>query len=531
VAVEIDAIAVRGARRARPTEILLVWLLGTVPLFLLLPYVAYMLAPPTGDEPFYLVTAISIIEDGDIDERNNYAEQDYLQFAATCEEMDASRWGTGYYDDRTTNTPGVIVRGIRNDCPHHSVNGLAVKLVSQDIGGPLYPHAARGVIRDGLYSKHGVGLPILISPFYAIGGRFGVMAFLVTMSGLIGVNVWLLALAIAGSRRLSYLVWGLVQFSAPIVCHSFLVFPAIPAALLVIYAYRRIDSYGSSGTRAGVAETLRMLLTGIVLGLLPWLHDIYLTLVMPFVGWFGMLHFGSGERRRWSCAAALLLPFAMLSLLLLYHHHWLYGTVLPNFLDHDRFLPPAFIPVNLLGMVFDQKYGLLIYAPVFLIALVGCTRATDRTTAVLSPLLLVTPYVLAVASYEKWWGQWCPPARYLVPILPLLAAPLAREMAEHEGRHFRGWTTVLAAASLLISMLLLSHPHLMWNWETTDPAALFLWLGGVSGARLLPAIVTGRLPDVVDICVQWAWLSATLALVLSLRRRSSAPSPRGSSNP
>ncbi|GIW04201.1 MAG: hypothetical protein KatS3mg059_0821 [Thermomicrobiales bacterium] len=38
------------------------------------------LNPLTGDEPFYVMTAISLVEDGDLDETNNYANRDYERF-------------------------------------------------------------------------------------------------------------------------------------------------------------------------------------------------------------------------------------------------------------------------------------------------------------------------------------------------------------------------------------------------------------------------------------------------------------------
>ena len=38
------------------------------------------------------------------------------------------------------------------------------------------------------------------------------------------------------------------------------------------------------------------------------------------------------------------------------------------------------------------------------------------------------PYFLVVADYRVWWGEWCPPARYLATITPLLAAPLAQSL-------------------------------------------------------------------------------------------------------
>ncbi|MEA2448000.1 MAG: hypothetical protein QOK47_1637, partial [Actinomycetota bacterium] len=45
-----------------------------------IPQVVRALDPLTGDEPFYVMTALSITRDGDLDESNNYEQRDYDSF-------------------------------------------------------------------------------------------------------------------------------------------------------------------------------------------------------------------------------------------------------------------------------------------------------------------------------------------------------------------------------------------------------------------------------------------------------------------
>ena len=40
-------------------------------------------------------------------------------------------------------------------------------------------------------------------------------------------------------------------------------------------------------------------------------------------------------------------------------------------------------------------------------------------------LIALVPYVVVIATYRVWWGEWGPPARYLVPIAPFAAGALA----------------------------------------------------------------------------------------------------------
>ena len=55
-----------------------VFLVSFLVLALFTPRVTTYLDPTTGDEPFYLMTAISILKDGDLNECNNYTQHDEL---------------------------------------------------------------------------------------------------------------------------------------------------------------------------------------------------------------------------------------------------------------------------------------------------------------------------------------------------------------------------------------------------------------------------------------------------------------------
>src|SRR4051812_15276839 len=46
----------------------------------IVPMVLARLDPMTGDEPFYVMTAISLVRDHDLDESNNYGQRDYDAF-------------------------------------------------------------------------------------------------------------------------------------------------------------------------------------------------------------------------------------------------------------------------------------------------------------------------------------------------------------------------------------------------------------------------------------------------------------------
>jgi 4-amino-4-deoxy-L-arabinose transferase-like glycosyltransferase len=128
-----------------------------------------------GDEPHYLLAAHSIVDDGDVDVRDEYRERAYSEF---------------------------------------------------------YPHQLRphGRPIDGrLNEPHGVGFPLLIAPAYAIGGARGVEVFLAAIA----------ALAVALAYRLGVRVapdpWALgaalaVGLSPPFVAYGTAVYPELAAA-------------------------------------------------------------------------------------------------------------------------------------------------------------------------------------------------------------------------------------------------------------------------------------------------------------
>src|SRR5205809_6841739 len=73
------------------------------------------------------------------------------------------------------------------------------------------------------------------------------------------------------------------------------------------------------------------------------------------------------------------------------------------------------------GLLFDQQFGLIPNAPVYLCAVAGMVvmlwRGPRRLP--LELLFMIVPYFLIAASFTSWWGGTTPPARSFVPLPPL----------------------------------------------------------------------------------------------------------------
>ncbi len=531
-------------------EPLLAWGLAMAVFLALLPHLLDWLNPVTGDEPFYLMTAISLLQDHDLDESNNYDGQDYWRFAPTCQEMRRPNWGL-VGDPAIENLPGLLAPGLRNDCGDIGVPFL--KELST-----LPPHFSKGIQRAGSYTKHGLGLSFLIAPAYALGGRPLVVGLIAAMAALLGVNLWLLAFETTGRRGVAWLSWGLLLFSSPLLCYAFLIFPATPAALLVGYSWRRLRLSARAQQQARPDwqpnGPWRAVLIGLCIGFLPWLHSVYLSISAGlFLYWLAGGRVGRWRQNRrrgltslnlsqlfpagWSPAAlaGLFLPLLFLGGLFVTFYLYYYGAPLPNTQDHAGFAPLTEIPLSLAGLLFDQKYGLLIYGPLYLLAFAGLWQMAGRTPDALENAarrsdlawmgVVALPYILVIASYNQWWGEWCPPARYLVPVLPLLAVPLSLALVELNGRFFRLVAALLSSLSLAVSIMFMYNPHLMYNWQTLKPAVSLSWLEAnlpfMSGAglgQLLPSYVSNL--TINGGGANWlaalVWLALALATLLLL---------------
>ena len=151
----------------------------------------------------------------------------------------------------------------------------------------------------------------------------------------------------------------------------------------------------------------------------------------------------------------------------------MYGTFDPQapYGNFAQQVVAANIPRGLLGLLVDQKFGLLVYSPLYLLALAGAwlmlRRSHQRAQAV---AIIVTAglFVLATTRFYMWWGGTSAPARFLVPILPLAAPLIAVAIDRLDDRLGRAAVVTLTIATLAIAaiaaashreQLLYSNPH------------------------------------------------------------------------
>lgn len=411
---------------------------------------------PQGDEPHYLMVADSILHDHDVSLADDYAAGRYRAFF-----------------DGTLE-------------PHYRVRG-----------------------RHGeIYSLHAVGLSLLILPAYAAGGYPAASFFMALLAALLAREIRELIRAWSASEGLAEGVGWLVALSPPLIHYAGLVFTEVPAALAVAVALRRGRDPSTASRPAGLAWAAAIVA-------LPWLNVRYAAVAAILVA----LALAARPPRR--VAAVLVSAVALSAAALAIWHYQLYGFFDPRRVYGRR---PEFslaaLPEGVQGLLLDQEFGLLAYAPVFVLAVPGLVvlaRSGRRLAAACAALLLVA--VLTAGAWPMWRGGFNPPARFLVPVVPVLALGVAAALRGGLG----AGAVLLMGWSLWTGLAGGWDPRLVHR-DREGTAPFFRERSGAEEwTRLLPAYVLPE-EEADRHRLAWIWVVALGLAAVPWRRQ---PTPAG----
>lgn len=353
-------------------------LLGGLLLFVLLS-VAYTFsvdirasrgAAITGDEPFYLLTTQSIIEDGNLDLKEEYWSRSYDEFF---------------------------------DHP----DGLWRQSVPTEDGRLLSPHDP--------------GLSLLLVPGYAVGGLLGVQVELLLLAALAFVLLFVFVTRVSGSILASWVATLFIALSASSFVYATEIYPEVPAALLLIASLLVVSREPGSGVWTGLA--LAALLTG-----MAWLGVKYVPLALPVAGYFLLRSQASGRATVLAIgvlSGAYYVWFHLSTFggLTPYSVNIVYaGGSSPEVLgDHLAFTNRLY---RLWGLFIDERFGVGRWAPVLLAAvaslpLVARGGGMQRLVLGLIGMQMLIATFVAI-TMMGWWF----PGRTLMTVLPLFAVPL-----------------------------------------------------------------------------------------------------------
>jgi hypothetical protein len=407
-----------------------------------------------GDEPHYLIITESVRRDGDLRIENNHQQRDYQAF----------------------------------------------------FGGQLRPDFMQRGQDGAIYSIHAPGLPILVLPAYAVAGLYGVVVFLALLASLCALAVFDVAEALAG-RTAAVVTWLAVAFTAPLVPYAWSIFPELPGALIVAWAVKWLIARDD-------VPVSRWLLRGAVLGALPWLH----TKFVVFAALFGLAF----ALRLWPKIrqlAALLVPLGASGFAWLYSFYAIYGRFDPEAPYGgytDVYVLTRNIPHGLLGLFFDQKFGLLFYSPIYVAAIVGAWllwRKREQRFLVLVLAAIVLAFAASTARLYMFWGGSSAPARFLVPIVPCLAPLIAMAIAHARTAFARSMVSLSISIGLVLSAAAILWPRRLLFFS--DPHGRARWLELLQGPSPLASVIpTFTDPDwTAHIVPLAAWIATALVAV------------------
>ena len=345
------------------------------------------------------------------------------------------------------STLGIDAFGTSNyggDEPHHL---LTAESIAEDRTPDLtdeyrartydsyYPYAIqpRGVLTsNNLNEPHGLGFPLLIAPAFAIGGETGVELFLAALAALAVALAYLLALrAVPDPWALGAAV--AVGISPPMLAYSTAVHPQLAAGVALAGAALfalRLDEHPSR--RASFACFL-------LLATLPWLGVQFVPAGLV-IGAIALRALRKAQRA-WTTLVGLEVVAVSIAVYLSVNDN-LYGGPTPHSAElggatgTGAEFPLGYLErsYRLAALLIDREVGLLRWAPVVALALVGAwlllrerrgrlaraipeLRREEQATTICA-LAAGTQFLTAAFLAPTMFGFWFP-GRNLVAVLPL----------------------------------------------------------------------------------------------------------------
>lgn len=483
VARRFDSTPIPPARRSKFA--VPIGLAVVVSLYLALAFATLLAAqarhtrPITGDEPHYLVMARGLVVYGTLEQTQPYRDA----FATRA-------FFPGWPAAGTEPTPQTT----------HAVVG---------------PH--------GLYNVHNIGLPALIAIPYAIGGVFGVHAFLILCSALIVVLAW----KITGvwTTHTAIRLWSVVAVAValPFLPASSQIYPDLLAgviALLGCYWFMTAERRRALLTLLGLAT---------VVAFLPWLQLKFApACALLVVAIIAKSMFSTRSARTVIVLGAVsVASFVALAL----YNRYAFGQITGPYQTGALVANRTSLMV-LLGLHYDQNQGLLLQNPLALLGVVGIGWMTIKHRVESALVLLVFASLIVFnAMHPAWYGAysfsgrfaWSAAAVFVVPTLyalvqlgerrPRVFGPIVAASVLVQSYFFVQYavlavdlynrTRLFEAHGVLVdSYSVLFYPLQRWLPAFTDPGSAFHY-----GPNLAWAIVLATL--LIAGFVRRRWLAAT----------------------
>lgn len=428
----------------------------------------------TADEPQYLVSAISLGEDGDLDIADELREGAFVPF-------------------------------------HEQV--LPEQTRRLDDGRRVSPH-------DPL-------LPVLLAAPMAVGGWLAAKLTLAALAGVLAAAMlWVAVRRFAVSPAVATVVVLAFAAVSPLVVYGTQVYPELAAALAVTAAIGAVTAPPTRG---------RVLLVVVALAALPWLALKYAPVVAALglvVAWCWGRRAG-----RWvpvvAVAAVLVADLALFAVVhQVVYDGWTAYAAGDHFVGGELTVmgvQPDYASrtVRLVNLLVDRQFGLAAWAPIFLFAIPALAALARRrppgAVALVLPLAAgwLNATFVALTMHGWWW-----PGRQVVVVVPTVVLAVAWFVEQVRGpavaepgpdrtavRRWAAWRSAgavavaagVAAWAWLLVEVLTGQRALVVDFATSANPVLRAW------QQLLP---DGQRNLPVDRALVGAWIAAFAVLAV-----------------
>lgn len=373
--------------------------------------------PPTGDEPYLLLSTESLLSSGNLDLEDDFNRKADRQIHPMSFREDFESW-----------------------------------------------HYIRGKNGES-YTYHGLLLPFLYLPGYALLGRLGLCALLASVCAILLRGLHSLLRESGFSPGTAKTTMGLLAIASPLPVFTVFLSVDMPTAALA-----------TAGIYACITRRTGLLVA--VVAMLPWIHHKSALIAGGLV--LGAI-FTLGWRR--ALVGGLALAVSGLSLAAFAAKYTAVPVWPPSeflsFYNSEYQLGFAFshIPAAIFGTLFDRHLG-VVWFPALLLSFPGLflLRGTRVSPGFITAS--AAPYLVVLLMFNQWIGGGGAPGRMLVLVLPLAAIAMAAAVEKMSPTRL---------GNALIGFFFLAGSALLWIISSI-PALAF-----VSARERVEKLVAGRL--------------------------------------
>jgi 4-amino-4-deoxy-L-arabinose transferase-like glycosyltransferase len=332
--------------------------------------------PISGDEPAYLLMDYSLVHNGTFNLSKAYTDKDYLSFSPGASSIQGSP------------APGT-------------------KAPAKD------------------YSVHGIGLPLFLSPGFAlapvvltskpIAAADGATVMMLLLATLVIVLTWVWTKQITKNRKVAYIASGLLAityFFSGLAGHFY---PDMLTSALLVLAMILVERYYS--------KLIVQVVLGFILGFMVLVHIKTLALVIPVLLVLTYVLWTNKRKIPWP---TLSIVAVFVAYYLITSHQWFGYWIAPtgNGAGGSTFGDNPLMSIS--AMLFDSFRGLLVYNPILIFIFLGFPLwFKNNRRALIMTISVTILYFIGLSLYFQYNGGDAPLGRYLIDILPLYIPALA----------------------------------------------------------------------------------------------------------